>query len=150
MALGDREEAGALMHVANQPASSSLLPMGSGHKQTAPGISETGVERVQVGTLAREIDNGKISAKGHTLLKMDVQGYEQNVLIGAADKLRCFDWIVFETSCFPLYEGETTFEDIARWLREAGFAFYGPMDIHFAEETGKIRQFEALFYKLTP
>ena len=146
MALGAKPELDALMHVTNQPASSSLLPLGDGHKQAEPSISEVGVERVQVGTLKDEIHN--LAANGSALLKMDVQGYEQKVLIGAGNKCRFFDWIVFETSCFPLYENESTFEEISKWLREAGFSFVGPLDIHFTASNGKLRQFEALFVKM--
>ena len=145
MALGAEPELDALMHVTNQPASSSLLPLGDGHKQAEPNVSEVGIERVQVGTLKDEIRN--VGAVGSALLKMDVQGYEQNVLIGAGDDLRFFDWIVFETSCSPLYEGEATFEVISSWLSTRGFSFYGPIDIHFVEPAGRIRQFEALFYR---
>ena len=145
MALGAEPELDALMHVTNQPASSSLLPLGDGHKQAEPNVSEVGTERVQVGTLKDEIRN--VGAVGSALLKMDVQGYEQNVLIGAGDDLCFFDWIVFETSCSPLYEGETTFEMISSWLSARGFSFYGPVDIHFAEPAGRIRQFEALFHR---
>jgi FkbM family methyltransferase len=145
LALGAKAETDALMHIASQSASSSLLPMGEGHKQAALDVYETGTQRVSVGTLAEEIKN--VSADGSAMLKMDVQGYEQNVLIGAYDELHYFDWIVFETSCFPLYEGETTFVEISQWLQAAGFAFYGPMDIHFAQSTSRLRQFEALFYK---
>jgi FkbM family methyltransferase len=144
MALGAQAETNALMHVASQPASSSLLTMGEGHKQASPDVHETGIQRVLVSTLADEI--AKVAAAGSALLKMDVQGYEQNVLVGAGDSLRFFDWIVFETSCFPLYEGEATFSEICRWLQGAGFAFCGPMDIHFSEATGRLRQFEALFH----
>jgi FkbM family methyltransferase len=146
MALGAQVKTDALMHVASQPASSSLLPMGEGHKAAAPDVHETGIQRVLVSTLADEIAN--VAAEGSALLKMDVQGYEQNVLIGAHDKLHFFDWIVFETSCFPLYEGETIFSEICAWLQGAGFAFYGPMDIHLAEATGRLRQFEALFRRI--
>jgi FkbM family methyltransferase len=146
MALGAKADTEGLMHITNQPASSSMLPLGEGHKQAEPGVSEVGVEHVQVSTLEDEIV--KVAANGSALLKMDVQGYEQNVLIGARDKLRFFNWIVFETSCFPLYKGETTFAEISDWLRTAGFSFYAPIDIHFADPAGRVRQFEALFYKL--
>jgi len=143
IALGAKPEKVAVMHLTSQRASSSLLRLGDGHKQAEPGVSEVGVEHVRVCTLEEEIN--KAPAEGCALLKMDVQGYEQNVLLGARDKLSFFDWIVFETSCFPLYEGETTFEEISHWLRESGFVFYGPMDVHLAATTGKLRQFEALF-----
>ena len=148
VALGAKPEIDALMHVTNQPASSSLLPLGDGHKQAEPSISEVGVERVQVGTLQEEIHN--LDTVGSALLKMDVQGYEQNVLMGAGDELHFFDWIVFETSCFPLYDGEATFKEVSQWLCAAGFDFYGPLDIHFAERSGQLRQFEALFYSTKP
>ena len=145
MALGARGATDVIMHVTNQPASSSLLPLGDGHKQAEPNVSKIGVERVQVGTLKDEIRN--VGVAGSALLKMDVQGYEQNVLIGAGDDLRFFDWIVFETSCSPFYEGETTFELISSWLSARSFNFYGPMDIHFTAPAGTMRQFEALFYR---
>ncbi|NJK90797.1 MAG: FkbM family methyltransferase [Blastochloris sp.] len=80
------------------------------------------------------------------LLKLDVQGYEAQVLRGGGKTLALFQWILLETSTKPMYLGETLFEDLVALLKSQGFAFNTPVHIHLSE-TGAIGQFDAIFVK---
>ena len=48
------------------------------------------------------------------MLKIDTQGYELEVLKGAARTLDRIDYILVETSFVPLYEGQANFRDATR------------------------------------
>lgn len=55
------------------------------------------------------------------LLKLDVQGYELEVLKGAAKSLASVDWIYLEAQIQELYVGAPTFSEIACFLKARGF-----------------------------
>jgi hypothetical protein len=55
------------------------------------------------------------------LLKIDVQGFELEVLQGATDLLPHIDAVYVEASYVELYEGQALHEDIERYLAEAVF-----------------------------
>ena len=133
---------GAVLHVTNVDQASSLLELGRGHLEAYPEIRETGRESVIVTTIEEEFR--RITPIGPILLKIDTQGYEMHVLRGAGHALESIRWIVLETASQPMYQGEVVFDEIAAWLRERGFAFCGPVELH-VNSAGRPLQFDALF-----
>jgi len=81
------------------------------------------------------------------LLKLDVQGYEVQVLEGAAETLKKVDYVLLEASFRPLYEGEKTFLDIARMMEARGFEFLRPVAWLSDPHNGEVLQMDALFAK---
>ncbi|KAA2239906.1 FkbM family methyltransferase [Chitinophaga agrisoli] len=61
------------------------------------------------------------------LLKMDVQGFEKEVLKGAAHSLRHIDYLLFETSFEPMYDGEPLFDEMHNFVKDLGFDLIGPV-----------------------
>lgn len=107
------ERSRASMHVSRRDDSSSLLAIGEEQLRFAPGTDEIRREMVDVGPLEVFITPGDIS--GVSLLKIDVQGYEDTVLAGAESLLSCFSYVYCELSFRKLYEGQKlAFEVIER------------------------------------
>jgi FkbM family methyltransferase len=61
------------------------------------------------------------------LLKMDVQGYEREVLKGASMSLPGVEYILLESSFQPLYEGEPVFEEMHDLMKTLGYALVAPL-----------------------
>lgn len=59
-----------------------------------------------------------------TLLKLDVQGYEYEVLVGARKSLRGIAAVLAEVNIFDLYKGAHLLDDVVRLLSENGFVAY--------------------------
>lgn len=55
------------------------------------------------------------------LIKIDVQGFELQVLKGMAEILPLVEYVYVETSVHPVYEGASTFCDIFQYLSSTGF-----------------------------
>ncbi len=55
------------------------------------------------------------------LIKLDVQGYELEVLKGAAESLALVEWIYLEAQIQELYVGAPTFTEVASFLKARGF-----------------------------
>jgi hypothetical protein len=94
-------------------------------------------------TLDYEI--GSISLERPVLLKLDVQGYEAQVLLGATETLKRMDYVLLEASFRPLYEGEKTFMDLARMMERYGFEFLRPIGWLDDPQNGEVLQADVLF-----
>ena len=89
-------------HVSGHDDSSSLLPI-ERQADEFPGTQATTSREVPVGTLVEHLT---ADIARPALLKIDVQGYELEVLRGADDGLDRIDEILCECSFVELYSGQ--------------------------------------------
>jgi FkbM family methyltransferase len=142
IALGERSGE-AVFHVNSHRHSSSVLALGERHRRAFPHAREMRTINVSLSTLDLEMKS--IALEGPVLLKLDVQGYEPQVLEGATETLKRVDYVILEASFCPMYEGEKTFMEIARWMEERGFEFLRPIAWLDDPRTGEVLQVDALF-----
>ncbi|WP_295886424.1 FkbM family methyltransferase [uncultured Thiohalocapsa sp.] len=109
------------MHLATRTDSSSLLALGVRQKAIF-GMEASGECRVAIKRLDTCLPT---PLPRPVLLKIDVQGFELEVLKGATDLLPHIDAIYVEASYVELYEGQALREEIERFLTEAGFSLDG-------------------------
>jgi FkbM family methyltransferase len=139
-ALGDREGT-AEIHISGQADSSSLLPIGELQTRCFPGTEEVGSQRVRLATL--DSLPGHWQAAKRALLKLDVQGFELNVLRGATAALRHCAFVYVECSEVPLYAGQALRADVEDFLRGQRFVQRGcanPLELE-----GRLVQADYLF-----
>jgi FkbM family methyltransferase len=128
-ALGDIK-----MFVANDHhASSSIL---KAHKQSRFGSRETGEERVRVGRLNDFLPLDRICPP--CLLKIDVQGYELQVINGCREALPLVDYLYVECCYVELYACQALAHEILRQLGEFGFALRGTFNQHHDPKEGPV------------
>ena len=111
----------ALLHVSRADDSSSLLPISDLQVSIFPGTEERSVRAVEVKPLAETLNKAMLHPPA--LLKIDVQGYELEVLKGCADLLTSFNYLLIEGSYVELYEGQALVDEIIQYLDLAGFEF---------------------------
>ncbi len=142
LALGDT--AGELnFHINSHTHSSSVLPLSENHKRAFPSAREVRTIPVRVSTL--DLEYGAADLAGPVLLKIDVQGYEANVLAGAKKVLPSIDYVVVEVSFQPLYAEERSLKDIFAFLDGFGLEFLQPVSFLPDPASGKYLQMDALF-----
>ncbi|HYE31034.1 MAG TPA: FkbM family methyltransferase [Methylomirabilota bacterium] len=119
VALGDRDEARD-MHVTDNEAASSLLqPVTSGVPETwrTNVVSSTKVAVRTLDNLARELNLPKPD-----FVKIDVQGFEGQVLKGGASTFPHARRMVVEVSLREIYQGQAYVPEILAQANELGFA----------------------------
>lgn len=79
------------------------------------------------------------------IVKMDVQGFEDQVILGGERTIRSCQAVISEVSFVPLYEGQPLFEQIHKQMSELGFRFAGMIDNANDPRTGEILQADAIF-----
>jgi len=99
--------------------SSSLLKMGKIHMSNFPKSLTVSYQNVSISTLDNQIEILGIDPR-KVLLKLDVQGFEAEVLKGAAKSLSKIPLCFLEVSIIPLYDGEITLLPILNLLSESG------------------------------
>jgi len=130
----------AEIHVSARDDSSSLLPITAQQSLFFPGTAEIGVRKVQIIRLEDAIEFLHEPA----LLKIDVQGYEMQVLEGCGDYLYRFTWVYVECSFVELYEGQALADAVISWLRCHGFSLRGVYNMTY-DDSGKSIQGDFLF-----
>jgi FkbM family methyltransferase len=123
--------------------SSSVLSLSEHHKEAFPEAREVGSVKVKMTTLDEVLGSSALPAP--VLLKLDVQGYEAQVLKGAPQLLRRVDFVIIEVSFKPMYRGETLFIDLVQLVETFGFRFLRPVGWLTDPHTGEILQMDALF-----
>ncbi len=144
-ALGDHEEK-KILHIANNLVSSSLLPMCEAHKLAAPNSYYNAEENVDIHTLDHVAPYYLQSTKA-PFLKLDVQGYESNVLEGAVQTLPKLRGVIVELSMLTLYEGQELWQSIIYRLENAGFTLWAIHPVFNDNRSGRTLQVNATFYR---
>ncbi len=144
-ALGDADAEVEIHRSAYSP-SSSILPMTNLHREAFPISAEDGgTERIQIrrlDDLARELD-----LKDALLVKVDVQGFEANVIRGGCQTLSRAEVLIVETSFQTLYQGQPLFDDVYQMLKSLGFSYAGNWDQLLDPRTGFVLQADGIFLK---
>jgi FkbM family methyltransferase len=110
------------IHVTTDKDSSSLLTPGL-NQTTIFGSELSGQRPVRVVRLSSAVKPAELEAPA--LLKIDVQGFELEVLKGCDDMLACFDDVYVEASFMELYKDQALVAEVIDFLREHGFQLRG-------------------------
>ena len=142
MALGSKVEQLNLNISKNSGLSSSFLKMTNLHLDNFPESKFISQESVNVTTLELLTSELKLKPQ-NMLLKMDVQGFESEVLKGAGSLLKVIPACYLEVSLSVLYDGEFDLVQILDYLANYG---HKVIDLHrgVSSKTGDLLQIDIL------
>jgi FkbM family methyltransferase len=77
------------------------------------------------------LDSLALNLEGvNNFLKIDVQGYELEVLRGAANSLHAFEAVLLEVAIIEINEGAPLLHDVTTFMTERGFVVIDVLEIH--------------------
>lgn len=125
--------------------SSSVLEMSENHEVNFPFTTDS----LQIEVPMERLDNflNLIDPDDKTLIKIDVQGYESEVISGGKEVLNKSKVVLIETSFVELYKGQKLFEDIYRCLNAMGYKYKGSTNNIYSSISGEILQSDSIFIK---
>jgi FkbM family methyltransferase len=146
MALGN-EETSTCINIASNSRSSSLLKMLDTHVKAEPSSAYFSSEVVEVHRLDQIYHQYAGNENTSTFLKIDVQGFEKQVIDGSLGVLNSIRCIQVELSLIPLYEGSLLFRDMLDFLEDLGYKLYAIIPGFSDKKTGRLLQMDGIFIK---
>lgn len=146
-ALGDVDGAISINVAGNAGESSSVLPMLKSHQDVFPGANYVGTEDVPIYRLDSLV--GEILAPTDVFfLKIDVQGFEKQVLAGSKSTIndRCIG-MQLELSFLPLYEGGMLINEALDLAYSLGFTLTAMLPCFTDLRTGRMLQADGIFFR---
>ncbi len=134
------------INISENLQSSSILDMMPDHVKSAPESAYCGKEIVKIYRLDSIIDRYIVN-KDQAFLKIDTQGFEKNVLLGAERSLKKLKGLQLELSTKELYKGETLFNEMIDFIIEKGFAIHSLEPGFYDKKSGQLLQVDAIFYR---
>ena len=117
------------------------------HIEGAPESKIIGKEKVQVFPLD-EIGEGFTGNCKNIFLKIDVQGFEQEVLKGAEKMIAKAKGIEMEISLIPLYENQSwLLPQVLDYMQQKGFQLTSIVPAFTDNKTGKVLQCNGIFFR---
>jgi FkbM family methyltransferase len=136
----------ATINVAANSFSSSIRGMTDAHLRTAPGSRFIASETVPVTTVAELVASHGVDP-ARTLLKIDTQGFEGEVLQGAGDLVGVLAAIQLELSFVELYDDQLLFDDLVGQMARAGYRIQ-QLEPGISDPDGRMLQVDGLFVRL--
>ena len=143
--LGDKNEE-LTINVSENSASSSILEIMSHHTDSAPASAYVGQEKIKIKTLDG-IYHDLVKKDEIILLKIDVQGFEKNVIDGAKNVLQKITGVQLEMSLIELYSGELLFMEMITLLNSYGFKLHSLENGFYDSKTGQLLQVDGIFFR---
>ncbi len=143
-ALGDKNGEAQIFRNDFTP-SSSLLSMEKIHKEAFPFTKNVTTQTIKI----RRLDDilGELDIVDDILVKIDVQGAEDKVILGGEKLIYRASVLILETSFQPLYEGQLLFDGIYDLLRKKGFVYAGSEHTIRNPNDGSILQCDSVFLR---
>ena len=116
--LGDKDDESSEFHVMSVRGANSMLPvLADGCLGYIPEENVTAMTMTRADTLLRKLD---IAPGDLNALVVDVQGTELQVLQGLGDYIHRVKYVVAEYFEKPVYEGQTTVQDLVLFMVNMG------------------------------
>jgi FkbM family methyltransferase len=143
LGLGARDHE-TTIHISGDSQASSLVKMLPRHEEIAPYFSRVGEETISIRKLDTLWDD-HVPAGSKVYLKIDTQGFEKQVLKGAARSLAHVQIVQLEISILPLYEGTWLLPDVLKHMARRGLTLVS-LEYGFCHpETGQMLQIDGIF-----
>jgi FkbM family methyltransferase len=145
MALGDKDGE-EFINVSGNTVSSSMLEMLPKHINNEASSAYITKEKITIKKLDSVFD-AYVKQHNSVYLKLDVQGFEKNVIEGASGSLKNIKLIQLEMALVPLYKGELLIADMISYMDTKGFTLYSLIPGFNNFETGQLFQADGIFLR---
>jgi FkbM family methyltransferase len=127
----------AEIHVSARNDSSSLLPIAKLQNELFPGTAEVATQTIAMRPLEKVLAVKDLPQP--LFIKIDVQGYEAQVLQGLGSALKKAKWLYIEMSFQELYEGQALVSEILPGLFAQGFTLQGVYNISYGPDGAAVQ-----------
>lgn len=137
----------SVINISENIFSSSFLKIEQKHLDAAISSRYVRNEECEMRTLKSVFEDLDLTGE-KIFLKIDTQGFEDQVLKGADNVLQKIAAIQLELSIQPLYKEQSLFHELYTFLRAKGFYLHDVSPGFMNEATGEMLQFDGIFRQM--
>lgn len=149
LALGREQHQAEILSNEFSP-SSSLLALAPLHRQEWPNATATTPITINVERLDDWVSTQGCCIQHPVLIKIDVQGFEDQVIEGGLATICTAQWVAVEVSFYKLYEGQPLFHHIYEQFVALGFQYRGNVQQFLSRSGERVLFADALFENTRP
>jgi FkbM family methyltransferase len=139
------ENSTAIINIANRITSSSLLPLAADPESEVFDEKNLGQSRSEEIRIVR-LDDFLADTPGYIgIMKIDVQGFEMNVLLGAEKVLERTSIVLMEANNHEGYRDSAKYFEIDSFMRDHGFTLYDILPSIY--DKGKLKEWDVIYFK---
>ena len=135
------------INVSKNSGSSSILPIIAEHTVAAPDSVYVGKESVNQ-IRFDQVFADYLRPDDRFFMKIDTQGYEKEVMLGAQEALKRVAGLQVEISFFELYENQPSYKYFLKWAEENSFCIWSIHDGFSNLEVSKTLQADICFFRV--
>lgn len=143
LAVGDRDEQRAI-NVSDATVFSSFMDLSAYSADKFATARTVRTEQVTVTRLDTYLQANPLPA-GPAYLKIDTQGLEKEVLIGAGERLKDFKLVQAELALRALYHEQDDWLFLVRWMAERGFRVVAAKENGFDHDRVELLELDVAF-----
>tara|TARA_B100000579_G_C22724842_1_gene801223 strand:- start:18 stop:758 length:741 start_codon:yes stop_codon:yes gene_type:complete len=132
------------INVSKNSVSSSILEINKKHLQAQPDARTIGKEKIRLITLNSYLNKYKFKNK-KIFIKIDTQGYEKKIILGAKKVLNRVTGLMIEASISKVYKKETDYMAIINLMKKLGFYVWSIERGFTDKKTGQVLQLDIIF-----
>ncbi len=132
------------LNISKNSVSSSILNLNKKSLIYEPKSRYIAKETINLNTLNKVLTQNKFKKK-NIFVKIDTQGYEKNILIGASKVFKKIKGIMLEVSVVPIYKGERDFIEMIKFMKKKGFYIWAIERGFSNKNTGRVFQLDIIF-----
>jgi FkbM family methyltransferase len=134
------------INISMNSVSSSILSMNTIHSEAETSSKFYSKETVKINTIDSVFDNLNLKSTS-VALKIDTQGYEKNVLLGAVSSLQKIKVVIIELSLVELYQGQALYREIDDMLQVKGYHLHAMQKGFTDEKSGRALQLNGIYVR---
>ena len=133
-----------LINISKNSVSSSILEINKTHLDIEPDARTIRKEEIRLITLNDFLSQNEYKDK-KIFVKIDTQGYEENILLGADKVLNQISTIMIETSISKVYDQEKDYLEMINLMKSFGFHVWSVERGFTNKKTGQVLQLDIIF-----
>ena len=132
------------INITKNKVSSSILKIDKRIIEIEPGTEQVKKEKIRLITLDKYL-NQKYFKNKKIFIKIDTQGYEENIIKGSKKKIKNISGFMLETSIKPLHNKEKDYSHIIKLMKKMGFSVWAMARGFSDKKTGQVLQVDIIF-----
>ena len=132
------------INISKNNVSSSILKIKKKFVNLKPDTEQIRKEKIKITTIDNYLNKNNFN-NNKIFIKLDTQGYEENIIRGAQKKIKNITGFMLEASIEAIHNKEKDYSEIIKLMKKMGFSVWSVERGFSNKKTGQVLQIDIIF-----